>query len=64
MVEPIIPAEEAEEPICTTTPPSWNFGTQQMLLPSVPKTISITNTGGGSLNISSIALSGTQASQF
>lgn len=44
--------------------PSLNFGNQNDGTTSAPLTITVTNTGNSTLNVSSVALSGTNASDF
>jgi FtsP/CotA-like multicopper oxidase with cupredoxin domain len=51
-------------PVATITPTSLAFGNQVLNVASAPKLITVTNTGNGTLNITNIALAGTNASQF
>jgi len=51
-------------PWVTLTPTSLSFGPQQVGTTSAPQTVVLTNTGGSTLTISSIGLSGANAADF
>lgn len=53
-------------PTATLSPSSFSFGSQQLNTTSIPKTSTLTNTSttGAILNISSIVVSGTNASEY
>jgi len=51
-------------PGVSLNPTSLDFGTVQVGTPSSPQTVTVTNSGSASLTISTIAISGTNASDF
>jgi hypothetical protein len=56
-IDDIVVEDIPAAPICSINPASWDFGTVAVNS-SVTKDITITNTGGGILDVSSIAIAG------
>ncbi len=51
-------------PMVSLSPTSLAFGSQAVSTPSTPQTIALNNTGNGALSITSITVTGTNASDF
>ncbi len=53
-----------QPPVVSLSPTSLNFGSQQVGTTSAAQTVTLTNTGGSTLNFSSVTITGTNSSDF